>query len=196
MWHSFNPFQFYMQKILYPRYSSPVACTSKKVIRHMTSDFDMWSWPGHSNELSKHCVIKSIDVPRSHTHSTLTHTTSTHTNTVYKHGTHNIHTYSTHTRTHTEYTHSTQTRTHRVHIQYSHTRTHRVHTHRTHTHCTTHTQSKHTQRDKFVQCIYPVSYGFNQKGGEFGIIYTYVHNGENGYTALCQEGHGINNRDL
>ena len=38
---SFDPFQFYTRKILYPRYFSPVACIPRKVIRHMTSDFDV-----------------------------------------------------------------------------------------------------------------------------------------------------------
>lgn len=38
--HSFDLFQFYLQKILYPRCSSPVAWTPRKLIRHITSDFD------------------------------------------------------------------------------------------------------------------------------------------------------------
>ena len=37
---SFNPFQFYIRKILYPHYYSTVAYTLRKVIRHMTSDFN------------------------------------------------------------------------------------------------------------------------------------------------------------
>ena len=39
--HSSGPFQFSTRKSLYPTYSSPVACTHRKVIRHMTSDFDV-----------------------------------------------------------------------------------------------------------------------------------------------------------
>ena len=41
MSHSFGPFQFYLQKILYSCNFSPADCTPRKVIRHMTSDFDV-----------------------------------------------------------------------------------------------------------------------------------------------------------
>ena len=41
MSHSFRPFQFFTRKILYPHYLSPVACTPRKVIRHVTSQFDV-----------------------------------------------------------------------------------------------------------------------------------------------------------
>ena len=46
MSQSFGPFQFYTRKILYPRFFffflfSPVVCYLRKVIRHMTSDFDV-----------------------------------------------------------------------------------------------------------------------------------------------------------
>ena len=34
---SFGPFQFYMWKILYPRYFLPVTCTLRNVIRHTAS---------------------------------------------------------------------------------------------------------------------------------------------------------------
>lgn len=40
MSHSLDPFQFYTLKDLYLRYFSADACTHRKVIRHMTSDFD------------------------------------------------------------------------------------------------------------------------------------------------------------
>ena len=38
---SFDPFQLYTRKILYPRYFSGVACTPSKAIKHMTSDFEV-----------------------------------------------------------------------------------------------------------------------------------------------------------
>ena len=41
MSHSFDLFQFYTWKILYPRYFSLVACIPRKVVRHMTSDIDV-----------------------------------------------------------------------------------------------------------------------------------------------------------
>ena len=41
MFHSFSPFQFYLRKILYPCYFSPVAFTPRKVIKHVTSGFDV-----------------------------------------------------------------------------------------------------------------------------------------------------------
>ena len=40
MSHSFDPFQFYTRKILCPCYFSPVAFIPRKIIRHLTSDFD------------------------------------------------------------------------------------------------------------------------------------------------------------
>ena len=55
MSHSFGPFQFYTVKILYPRCFSPVVCTPEKVIRHMTSDFDV-----RESDRIRYCLDASL----------------------------------------------------------------------------------------------------------------------------------------
>ena len=42
MWHSVDLFQFYTRKILYPRYFSPVGYIPKMVIKHKTSNSDVY----------------------------------------------------------------------------------------------------------------------------------------------------------
>ena len=60
MLHAFGPFQLYTQKILYLHCNSPVACTLRKVIRHMTSDFDVREIDQDMQiSFSKHCAMNS-----------------------------------------------------------------------------------------------------------------------------------------
>ena len=56
-----------VRKILYPRCFSPVACTPRKVIRHMTSDFDVGEIrPGYAVVLSKRCAIHTLTLTGLH----------------------------------------------------------------------------------------------------------------------------------
>ena len=61
--YSLGPFQFYTLKILYSTLCSPVACTPRNAIRHVTSDFDVCeNWPRYANELSKRSAVSYVCV--------------------------------------------------------------------------------------------------------------------------------------